>query len=196
MNMKHALALAGILAAVPLFAATTYYVAANGNDANDGLSWKTAFATPKRALAVAADGDKVVVGDGTWTNVGNCDMVVTNAIEFTSLNGPGATIFDGGAATSVGADYIYNNQTRTESKYRWVVEVRNANAVVHGFTLQGGFRYNPSGETSASGIQLYNGTVSNCVVRLCRGGNDFPRQERDRHARTDLQLGPGRHHLQ
>ena len=152
-----------------LLHATTYCVTMGGNDNNDGLSWKTAFATPKRALAVAADGDKVVVGDGTWTNVGKCDMVVTNAIEFTSLNGPGATIFDGGAATSVGADYIYNNQTGTESKYRWVVEVRNANAVVHGFTLQGGFRYNPS-VTSASGLQLFAGTVSNCIVRLCRGG--------------------------
>ena len=152
-----------------LLHATTYYVTMGGNDNNDGLSWETAFATPKQALAVAADNDKVIVGDGTWTNVGNCDMVVTNAIEFTSLNGPGATIFDGGAATSVGANYIYNNQTGTASKYRWVVEVRNANAVVHGFTLQGGFRYNPS-VTSASGLQLFAGTVSNCVVRLCRGG--------------------------
>lgn len=156
-----------------LLHATTYYVTTvttGGNDGNDGLSWETAFATPKRALAVAADGDKVVVGDGTWTNVGNCDMVVTNAIEFTSLNGPGATIFDGGAATSVGANYIYNDDGgRTNSTYRWVVEVRNANAVVHGFTLQGGFRYNPS-VTSASGLQLFAGTVSNCIVRLCRGG--------------------------
>ena len=155
-----------------LLHATTYYVTTvttGGNDNNDGLSWETAFATPKRALAVAADGDKVVVGDGTWTNVGNCDMVVTNAVEFTSLNGPGATIFDGGAATSVGANYIYNGGGSTASTYRWVVEVRNANAVVHGFTLQGGFRYNPS-VTSASGLQLFAGTVSNCIVRLCRGG--------------------------
>lgn len=155
-----------------LLHATTYYVATNGNDANYGLSWETAFATPKRALAVAADGDKVVVGDGTWTNVGRCDMVVTNAIEFTSLNGSGATIFDGGAASSVGANYIYSGGGSTASTYRWVIEVRNVDAVVHGFTIQGGFRYNPSSETSASGIQLYNGTVSNCVVRLCRGGND------------------------
>ena len=158
-----------------LLHATTYYVTTvttGGNDDNDGLSWETAFATPKRALAVAADGDKVVVGDGTWTNVGYCDMVVTNAIEFTSLNGPGATIFDGGAASSVGANYIYSGGGSTASTYRWVIEVRNVDAVVHGFTIQGGFRYNPSGVTSASGIQLYNGTVSNCVVRLCRGGND------------------------
>ena len=170
MNVKHCLAFACLFAVLAARAAT-YYVATGGNDATgDGLSWETAFATPKRALAVAADGDKVVVGDGTWTNVGNCDMVVTNAIEFTSLNGPGATIFDGGAASSVGANYIYNGGGGTTSTYRWVMEVRNASAVVHGFTIQGGFRYNPS-VTSASGIQLFNGTVSNCVVRLCRGGN-------------------------
>ena len=171
MNVKHCLAFACLFAVLAARAAT-YYVTTGGNDGNDGLSWETAFATPKRALAVAADGDKVVVGGGTWTNVGYCDMVVTNAIEFTSLNGPGATIFDGGAASSVGANYIYNGGGSTASTYRWVIEVRNVDAVVHGFTIQGGFRYNPSSETSASGIQLYNGTVSNCVVRLCRGGND------------------------
>lgn len=45
---------------------TVYYVnALTGNDANDGLSPETAFATIQRAIDTTQDGDTVVVAPGT-----------------------------------------------------------------------------------------------------------------------------------
>ena len=152
------------------FGFATYYVSKSGSDSNDGKSWETAFATPKKALAVAPDYATIHIGEGTWYNAGNCDMVVSNAVTVIGA-GPGKTILDGNAAAVIGSSYIYDAQNTTASTWRWVMEVHHKKAVVHGFTMQGGFRYNPSGQPSASGLQLYSGTASNCVIRLCRGGN-------------------------
>src|ERR1700761_9357796 len=49
---------------------TTYYVATNGNNLNDGLSASAAFATITYAAHVARPGDTVIVEDGTY-QVGN-----------------------------------------------------------------------------------------------------------------------------
>jgi len=49
---------------------TVYYVnALTGNDANDGLSPETAFATIQRAIDTTQDGDTVVVTPGTSDGV-------------------------------------------------------------------------------------------------------------------------------
>lgn len=45
----------------------TWYVTATGDDADDGSSWATAFASPATALALAARGDRVWIGRGTFT---------------------------------------------------------------------------------------------------------------------------------
>ncbi len=150
----------------PMFG-NVYYVAENGDDAADGLSWATAFATPKRALFVARDYSIINVGPGTWLNTTSCDMIVTNAVRLIGA-GAASTFLDGNAANVAGSNYLTDKGSAT---YRWVMEVRNANAYVSGFTIQGGFIYNPSQKTSASGLQLYKGTVENCIIRRCRGGN-------------------------
>lgn len=160
---------AAFLVALAASGSTIWHVAENGNDATGDGSPGAPFATPGRALFFAADGDTVIVGDGTYFNATACDIIVTNAVTLKSENGPASTILDGNAATVVGANYIYGAQNGS-SYYRWVMEVRNANAVVSGFTMQGGYIYNPS-TTSASGLQLYAGTVTNCVIRYNRGGN-------------------------
>ncbi|MHC4798946.1 MAG: right-handed parallel beta-helix repeat-containing protein [Planctomycetota bacterium] len=51
--------------------ATTYYVAVDGKDLNDGLSWETAFATIQKGINAAGGGkpnnyDTVWVGEGTY----------------------------------------------------------------------------------------------------------------------------------
>src|SRR5438046_7481874 len=49
------------------FAQTNYHVKIGGNDANDGLSWNTAFATLNKALSVATTkGDQIFVAKGTY----------------------------------------------------------------------------------------------------------------------------------
>ena len=155
------------------FGFATYYVSKVGSDSNDGKSWETAFATPKKALFVAPNHATIRIGEGTWYNTGNCDMVVSNAVTIIGA-GRDRTFFDGNAAAVVASGYLYDKGGTSTSTWRWIMEVRNAGAVVSGLTMQGGFRYNPNNQTSASGLQLYNGTVSNCVVRLCRGGNSGP----------------------
>ena len=46
--------------------ATDRYVAVNGDDANDGSSWTTAYATIQTALSKSAVGDNVLVGAGVY----------------------------------------------------------------------------------------------------------------------------------
>ena len=148
-----------------------YYVKEGGSDANGGTSWDDAFATPKKALAIAKNGSIIYVGRGTYVNSSNCDIIITNAVHLIGVDGAENTILEGNAASSVGSGYIYDKGGTSTSTWRWVMEVRNAEAFVSGFTIQGGFRYNPSNQTSASGLQLYSGTVENCIIRRCRGGN-------------------------
>ena len=46
---------------------TTYYVdGTNGNDANNGLRWETAFKTIQHAIDVAESWAKIFIRDGTY----------------------------------------------------------------------------------------------------------------------------------
>lgn len=45
---------------------TVWHVATDGNDANDGLSWKTAKLSPKTVIEAASAGDLVVCGPGDF----------------------------------------------------------------------------------------------------------------------------------
>lgn len=53
---------------------TVYVDGTNGNDSNDGLSWKTAKATIQACIDAASDGDTVLVADGIYTGDGNRDI--------------------------------------------------------------------------------------------------------------------------
>ncbi|NQX01732.1 right-handed parallel beta-helix repeat-containing protein [bacterium] len=55
---------------LPVFAARTLHVSAKGNDAGDGASPETAFATLQKAADLAEPGDTVLVGDGIYQNSG------------------------------------------------------------------------------------------------------------------------------
>ena len=45
---------------------TTWHVAENGSDDNDGLSWRTALANPQSAIDRAHSGDCVLIGTGKY----------------------------------------------------------------------------------------------------------------------------------
>ena len=58
--------LTACLGNTPLFAATTYYVARDGSDLNNGKSLQKPFATIKRALGAVNAGDTIEVRAGTY----------------------------------------------------------------------------------------------------------------------------------
>ena len=124
-----------------------YADAVNGNDANDGASWTTAKRTLQAAIDLSADGDEVLVADGTY------DPIVTDnkAIAIRSVNGAETTIIDGGwtqTCAVLSPDNVAN---------QW-------NTILVGFTIQNGYC---NGNGATAGVRF--GTIRNCVVRNNEG---------------------------
>jgi len=142
---------------------TTYYVATNGNNFNDGLSASSAFATIAYAAAHTAPGDTVLVEDGTYY-----------------LSGGG---YRGDAA--IGSSGIAGKRITYKAQNKWkakligsgtgdgsvVVGVSGSYNVIQGFEITG---------TDAAGINLatagtttsYNQAIGNYVhdiVAPCDG---------------------------
>lgn len=130
--------------------ATTYHVATDGSDANDGLSWATAKQTVAAAVGVAVDGDTVLVGDGTHV-VATTWLAIDKGISLIGFNGPSAAVLKAG--------YAVSNE-------RGVLDVNHADALVAGFTIRdGNYKYVDVG----AGVNLHAGTVSNCTITACLG---------------------------
>ena len=67
-------------------AGTTYHLAANGNDGNDGTTRETAKATFEAAMAcLTGQGDVLIVHDGVYTNTS--ELVIKNNCTVMSENG-------------------------------------------------------------------------------------------------------------
>lgn len=91
--MRLIIAVAFAFLTFPAFA-TTYYVATNGSDTNDGTSTSTPFATINKAASVAVAGDIVYVRAGIYTQTVRIynDGTSTARILFRSYPGETATI--------------------------------------------------------------------------------------------------------
>ena len=82
-------------------AEATRYVAADGNDAADGMSWATAKATIQAGIFVTPVGGLVLVSNGVYATGGafaaglTNRIVITNAVTVQSANGPEVTIIQG-----------------------------------------------------------------------------------------------------
>lgn len=132
-------------------AATTYYVATDGLDSNDGLTWATAKKTVASAVALPVDGDTVIVGDGTHVIPTNW-LTIDKGIALISTNGPASAVLKAGNAIS---------------NERSVLNVNHSDALVSGFTIRDGY-YNKY-EDIGAGVSLRAGTVSNCTITACTG---------------------------
>ncbi len=149
--------LAGILASTCLMsgalAQTTYYV--DGSCGSD--SWTgtdeicTAPIGPKQtiqaALDVAANGDEIIVADGTYSGSGNDDLDFSGRrILLRSANGPGACTIDAQGFTRV---FHFRSAETRES-------------VVEGFTITGG----ATNQELGAGISCSNGspTIRECII--------------------------------
>ncbi len=129
---------------------TIYFVATNGNNSWDGLTWGTAVSNVEVGVQRASlCTGTVVVGDGSFA-ITSFWVQIASAITVRSLNGPNSTTL-----RAVG----------TSSTYRRVMLVSNANAFVSGFTMTDGNLGNNNGEGGGpGGLRLVAGTVSNCVI--------------------------------
>ena len=134
------------LSCVQSVLAATWYVSANGgNDSNGGKSAEAPKATIQAAINAAANGDTILVGDGTYGAI-----VTTNRLlHIKSLNGVETTIIDGGgsgacvyAATPGDGIYVTGGCTNT---------------VIEGFTIQNGSR------------GCAGGTINRCIIKSCSG---------------------------
>lgn len=93
-----------------------YFVATNGDDSNDGLTWNKAKLSPKTTIEAASSGDMVIVGPGTFI-MGNNRIVCPDNV---SLIGAGID------ATTI-------TSTITNS----TILKPGSNAVYRGFTILG-----------------------------------------------------------
>ena len=127
-----------------------------GSPANGpGSTWGTAFQDIQSAIDAATAGDTVLVTDGVYATgarivygaVSN-RVALCKPLNLQSVNGPGATIIQGGTATR--CVYLTNGAT------------------LSGFTLTGGITLDSGPLTDVSGGGLYcesaTALVSNCVM--------------------------------
>ena len=133
-------------------AATTWHVAPEGNDSNDGLSWGQAFATISKAVSVAAAGDEIIVSNGVYTVSTQVEIAV--AIVLRSLQGASNTFVVGGYPASSNRLFV----------------VTDAGAVLDGFTVTNGYLLNEDG----AGVFMTDGTVRNCIFSGCVVTNTGP----------------------
>ena len=68
-----------VIAAFCNASASSFYVATDGNDANDGLSSQTAFLTLAKAVEVATNSTEAAVADPGFTDVATMDYSLTKS---------------------------------------------------------------------------------------------------------------------
>ena len=144
-------------------AATTWYVATDGDDINnDGLSAATPFATIQKAIdSATAKYDTVEIADGTYFIT---EAIRTKAfsVELRSASlDPTKVIVDAQNNCVCLSNTLYVTYENDVCKSNY------AAMVVNGITFQNGFAN--AENYSAGGIVIYNttATVTNCIVRNC-----------------------------
>ena len=90
----------------------SYWVTANGNDANAGNSVNTAFATLKHALSVASSGDTIHVGAGTFEEI--APLTVPQGVQIIG-SGLRTTQLKPTAATRTNNFFLLNGETTIEN---------------------------------------------------------------------------------
>ena len=129
-----------------------FWVAPDGDNANDGLTRATAKATLSAAVALVSSsivGEKVVIADGIYTNMPAASISKPCIVE--SEHGAGATKF-----------YIAASGTS--------ISVNHADAVLRGITLCSDRKTNV-GKTILS---VYAGVAKECVVSNIYESSDHP----------------------
>ena len=131
--------------------------AANGNDANDGLLWRTAKASIQAAIDAAEDGTRILVADGVYEPISTVDDTLYpegKELEILSVNGAEATIIDGSTAEKSRVAFLGDVDIATG-------EPLSLQSVLDGFTLRGG---HPTNGFWSTGAGAFGGGLRNCIV--------------------------------
>ncbi|MGD0538903.1 MAG: LamG-like jellyroll fold domain-containing protein, partial [Verrucomicrobiota bacterium] len=103
---------------------TIHYVdGGSANPVSPYGNWATAARTIQDAVAVAVDGDTVLVTNGVYSP--DHQIAITNGITVTSVNGPQVTVVDGGYPARTGRCFVLSH----------------SQAVLEGFTVRGGYAH-------------------------------------------------------
>ena len=162
-----------------------YYVATNGSDAADGLSWATARRTLQAAVeACTVPGGTIWASNGTYDAGGQSifglsnRVLVARPVTLRSLNGPAVTIIAGARDPDSTNSFGFGaNAVRGVALQQ--------GATLAGFTVAGGRTLAESDDERYSGPALifqiagggvwcdsYAETVTNCVITNC-AAKDF-----------------------
>lgn len=128
-------------------AADTYFVRISGNNANNGTTPETAFASPSKAASVMVAGDIVYIGAGEYTSqiAPSASGTAENSIQYIAD-------LDGKKTSDAGEVIIKMSGSP-------VISVSGiSNTSFDGFTIRGGY-YNVQIINSASDI-----TIQNCLI--------------------------------
>ena len=150
----------------PLFFNTRVYVKTFNNggndDTGDGFSWGTAFATLRKALTVADEGDSIFVAKGEYTQSLEYSLFYKNIKIYGSFKGDGteSTLDDRVIGTNVGDTTILN--ANSECRVFYLKDRTNA-TVIDGLIITGG--------NAVSGGGMYNETSSPMLTNVTISGN-------------------------
>ncbi len=156
-----------LLAGAGWVGAATRYVAPGGGNVAPYTNWATAARSIQVAIGACANGDVVLVTNGTYNTGGVAvfgamtnRVAITNGIVVKSVNGAAFTSIVGQGPVGPGA-----------IRCAWIA----SNAVLDGFTLTNGYTLeegDSTREVNGGGVWSENGgTVSNCVIAGCEAAN-------------------------
>lgn len=126
------------------------------------------YATIQAAIDASANGDTVLIGDGTYTGSGNVDLDFGGkSLTVTSQNGAAKTVIDCQGTAS--ANHRGFSLHRAET-----------NAIISGLTVKSGYETGSSGDPAGGGVAIASGvnaTLGDCVfsgnVTTAIGGGVF-----------------------
>lgn len=137
-----------------------FYVRVTGDDANAGTSADEAFSSIGRAISAATDGDRIVVGPGTYKEMVDINRLggLPEAPVFLVADPSGKLTLDEPGAVTIDAKDLPAGIRLTRSTF----------VVIDGFTINGARGSNAAGVHVRSASN--NVTVRNCEVSNNRDG--------------------------
>lgn len=127
-------------------AQTNYYVKADGNNANDGLTEASAFSTVSNAVIAASDGDKIIV---VGTNNQSGQVAITKSITLEGLSNA--------ELLATGTTRMYDISTPALTVTLKNIAFKNANASVQGAVIN----LTGNSDLTIDGCTFENNTTSN-----------------------------------